>query len=183
MTRDNAFHTRVGSRQVRRATRCVRLSPRLAVAWAALALAGAQGLHAQPGQFVVNADGRADTSARANQIRAAEMSIRDALLSSDTVALSRLHATEFVEISVLGTLRTWAENMRDVATGDLQLLTIKYDSLDVRVYGDVGILTSIVNRTGTYLAKPFATRIWYTRVFVWRDGRWQTVMVQQTPIR
>lgn len=182
MTRDNAFHTRVGTRRVSRAIRCVRLSPRLAVAWAALALAGAEGLHAQPGQ-VVNADGRPDTSVRANQLRAAEMSIRDALLSSDTVALSRLHATEFVEISVLGTLRSRAENTRDIATGDLKLLTIKYDSLDVRVYGDVGILTSIVNRTGTYLAKPFATRIWYTRVFVWRDGRWQTVLVQQTPIR
>jgi ketosteroid isomerase-like protein len=122
-------------------------------------------------------------SARSESVRAAEMARRDALLASDTVALSKLVAGEFIEISRLGTIRSRADNMREVASGDLRLLTIKYDSLDVRVYGDVALLTGIADNTGMYRGTvPFSGKIRYTRVFVWRDGRWQAVSMQQTPM-
>jgi ketosteroid isomerase-like protein len=122
-------------------------------------------------------------SARSESVRAAEMARRDALLASDTVALSKLVAGEFIEISRLGTIRSRADNMREVASGDLKLLTIKYDSLDVRVYGDVALLTGIADNTGMYRGTvPFSGKIRYTRVFVWRDGRWQAVSMQQTPM-
>jgi ketosteroid isomerase-like protein len=123
------------------------------------------------------------TSARSESVRAAEMARRDALLASDTVALSKLVAGEFIEISRLGTIRSRADNMREVASGDLKLLTIKYDSLDVRIYGDVALLTGIADNTGMYRGTvPFSGKIRYTRVFVWRDGRWQAVSMQQTPM-
>jgi ketosteroid isomerase-like protein len=122
-------------------------------------------------------------SARSESVRAAEMARRDALLASDTVALSKLVAGEFIEISRLGTVRSRADNMREVASGDLKLLTIKYDSLDVRIYGDVALLTGIADNTGMYRGTvPFSGKIRYTRVFVWRDGRWQAVSMQQTPM-
>jgi ketosteroid isomerase-like protein len=121
--------------------------------------------------------------ARSEAVRAAEMARRDALLASDTVALSKLVAGEFIEISRLGTIRSRADNMREVASGDLKLLTIKYDSLDVRIYGDVALLTGIADNTGMYRGTvPFSGKIRYTRVFVWRDGRWQAVSMQQTPM-
>jgi ketosteroid isomerase-like protein len=122
-------------------------------------------------------------SARSESVRATEMARRDALLASDTVALSKLVAGEFIEISRLGTIRSRTDNMREVASGDLKLLTIKYDSLDVRVYGDVALLTGIADNTGMYRGTvPFSGKIRYTRVFVWRDGRWQAVSMQQTPM-
>jgi hypothetical protein len=122
-------------------------------------------------------------SARSESVRAAEMARRDALLASDTVALSKLVAGEFVEISRLGTIRSRADNMREVASGDLKLLTIKYDSLDVRVYGGVALLTGIADNTGMYRGTvPFSGKIRYSRIFVWRDGRWQAVSMQQTPM-
>jgi ketosteroid isomerase-like protein len=122
-------------------------------------------------------------SARSESVRAAEMARRDALLASDTVALSKLVAGEFIEISRLGTIRSRADNMREVASGDLKLVTVKYDSLDVRIYGDVALLTGIADNTGMYRGTvPFSGKIRYTRVFVWRDGRWQAVSMQQTPM-
>jgi len=122
-------------------------------------------------------------SARSESVRATEMARRDALLASDTVALSKLVAGEFIEISRLGTIRSRTDNMREIASGDLKLLTIKYDSLDVRVYGDVALLTGIADNTGMYRGTvPFSGKIRYTRVFVWRDGRWQAVSMQQTPM-
>ena len=118
-----------------------------------------------------------------DSVRAVEMSRRQALLAADTVALSRMLASDFVEISRLGTIRTRADNIRDIASGTLHLTSINYDSLNVRVYGDVAVLTGIADNTGTMRGFPFAGKIRYTRVFVRRDGRWQAVLMQQTPMQ
>jgi ketosteroid isomerase-like protein len=124
----------------------------------------------------------AGTSSREESVRAAELARRDALLAADTTALSRMVAAEFYEISRLGQVRPRAENMRELAAGDLKLLTIRYDSLTVHVYGDVAVLSAIADNTGTYRGFPFSGKIRYTRVFVWRDNHWQAVAMQQTPM-
>jgi uncharacterized protein (TIGR02246 family) len=115
-----------------------------------------------------------------DSVRAVEMSRRQALLAADTAALSRLLAPDFVEISRLGTVRTRADNIRDIASGALHLTSVTYDSLTVRVYGDVAILTGIADNTGTMRGFPFSGKVRYSRVFVRRDGRWQAVLMQQT---
>ena len=118
-----------------------------------------------------------------DSVRALEASRREALLAGDTVALSKLIASDFMEISRLGTVRTRADNIRDLASGTLHLTSIKYDSLNVRVYGDVAVLTGIADNTGTMRGFPFSGKIRYTRIFVRRDGRWQAVLMQQTPMQ
>ena len=116
-------------------------------------------------------------------MRAIEQARGEALLHADTVALSRMLATEFLEISRLGLVRTRAENIRDISSGDLKLLTVKYDSLSVRIYGAVAVLTGIADNTGQFRGFPFSGKIRYTRVFVRRAGRWQAVLMQQTPMQ
>jgi ketosteroid isomerase-like protein len=118
-----------------------------------------------------------------DSVRAVEMSRRQALLAADTVALSRMLAPDFIEISRLGTVRTRADNIRDIASGNLHVTSIKYDSLNVRVYGDVAVLTGIADNTGTMRGFPFAGKIRYSRIFVRRDGRWQALLMQQTPMQ
>ena len=118
-----------------------------------------------------------------DSVRAGEEARGRALLAADTAALSRMVAAEFTEVSRLGTLRTRADNLRDVASGDLRLTSVKYDSLAVRLYGDVAVLQGIADNTGTFRGFPFRGRIRYTRVFVRRDGRWQAVTMQQTPMQ
>ena len=118
-----------------------------------------------------------------DSVRALEASRREALLAADTVALSKLLAPDFMEISRLGTVRTRVDNIRDLASGTLHLTSIKYDSLNVRVYGDVAVLTGIADNTGTMRGFPFSGKVRYTRVFVRRDGRWLAVLMQQTPMQ
>ena len=118
-----------------------------------------------------------------DSIRALEEARGQALIRQDTVALSRMLAPEFTEISRLGTVRSRADNIRDIASGTLRLATVRYDSQAVKIYGDVAILTGIADNTGTFAGMPFTGRIRYTRVFVRRDGRWQAVLMQQTMTR
>jgi ketosteroid isomerase-like protein len=118
-----------------------------------------------------------------DSVRALEMSRRQALLAADTVALSRLLAPDFVEISRFGTVRTRADNIGDIASGALHLTSVKYDSLNVRIYGDVAVLTGMADNMGTMRGFPFSGRIRYTRVFVRQDGHWRAVLMQQTPMQ
>lgn len=124
----------------------------------------------------------AGAPASEDSVRAVEMSRAQALLHADTAALSRLVADEFIEISRLGQIRTKADNIRDIESGDLRLLSVRYDSLVVRIYGDVAVLRGIADNTGTYRGFPFSGKIRYLRIFVRRDGRWQAVAMQQTPL-
>jgi len=125
----------------------------------------------------------ANAQSREESLRTAELDRRAALLAADTVALSRLVATEFYEITRFGTMRPRGANMREISSGALKLQTIQYDSTTVHVYGDVGVLSAIADNTGVFQGTPFSGKIRYTRVFAWRDGRWQAVMMQQTPIQ
>jgi Domain of unknown function (DUF4440) len=118
----------------------------------------------------------------ADTLRALEQARGQALLRADTAAIARMTADEFVEISRLGQLRTKGDNLRDLSTGALKLTSVKYDSVSVRTYGDVAIYRAIADNTGSFHGFPFAGRIWITRVFVKRDGRWQAVAMQHTPI-
>jgi ketosteroid isomerase-like protein len=115
-------------------------------------------------------------------IKALEASRAQALLRADTKALGDTVADDFVEISRLGQLRTKADNIRDITSGDLKLTSVKYEDLTVRVFGDVAILTGIADNTGTARGIPFTGRVRYTRVFVRRNNRWQAVLMQQTSI-
>jgi hypothetical protein len=129
------------------------------------------------------AQGPTPAAAAEDSVRAAEAARGQALLHADTAALSRLVADEFVEISRLGQLRTKADNMRDIASGDLKLLSVKYDSLAVRIYGEVAVLRGIADNSGTFRGFAFSGKIRYLRIFVRRDGRWQAVAMQQTPLQ
>jgi hypothetical protein len=145
----------------------------LAVGLAALLAVGAR-----PATLAAQAP--APGSAAEDSVRGLESARGDALLRADTVALSRMVGDEFTEISRLGTLRSRVDNIRDIASGALRLTSVRYDSLAVRIYGDVAVLQGIADNTGTFRGFPFRGRIRYTRIFVRRAGRWQAVAMQQT---
>jgi len=132
--------------------------------------------------FVAGHGAQARAQAAEDSVRALELARRDAILHADTVALSRMVASDFYEVSRLGTLRTRADNIRDISSGALHLTSIRYDSTTVRIHGDVAVLTAIADNTGTFRGMDFSGKIRYTRIFVRRDGRWQAVMMQQTPM-
>jgi len=118
-----------------------------------------------------------------DSVRAAESERKGALLSADTVALSRLTGSEFYEVNRLGQLRTRAMNMLEISSGALKLRSVSYDSLSVKVYGNVAILTGIADNVGEFRGMPFSGKIRYTRIFVRRDERWQAVVMQHTPMQ
>jgi hypothetical protein len=152
--------------------------PSSAVVGILLVLLGASGRGAR-----LAAQGTAGTVTPEDSVRAVELSRAQILVRADTAALSRIVADEFVEISRFGQLRTKADNIRDIASGDLKLQSVKYDSLVVRIYGDVAVLRGIADNAGTFRGFPFTGKVRYLRLFIRRDGRWQAVAMEQTPLQ
>jgi ketosteroid isomerase-like protein len=141
------------------------------------------GLTAIVGVLPINVGlGQARTSV-ADSIRLLEHARAHALLTRDTAALGRMIAPEFTEVARRGTIRTREDNLRDLATDVLRYTSIAFDSLDVRVYGDVAIVRGIATSNRVLNDKPEAWRVRYMRVFVRRNGRWQAVAAQSTPIQ
>lgn len=129
------------------------------------------------------AQGATSGSTPEDSVRAVELSRAQALLRADTVELSRMVAEEFMEISRLGQLRTRTDNIRDIGSGDLRLASVRYDSLVVRIYGDVAVVRGIADNAGSFRGFPFSGKIRYLRIFIRRDHRWQAVAMQQTALQ
>lgn len=116
-------------------------------------------------------------------MRALESARAQALMHADTTVLSRLVADECAEVSRFGTLRTKADNIREIGSGALKLTPVKYDSVRVRIYGDVAVLRGIADIAGSLRGFPFSGKLSYTRIFVRPDGCWQAVAMQHTMIQ
>jgi len=56
------------------------------------------------------------------------------------------------------------------------------DEIEVRQYGDAAIATGRSTIRGTRGSVPFVYRFRWTDVYVRRDGRWQSVSGQLTPL-
>ena len=109
-------------------------------------------------------------------MRALESARGQALVHADTTALSHMIADEFVEVSRFGTLRTKADNIREIGSGVLKLTSVKYDSVTVRIYGDVAVLRGIADNTvrcaASRLAAESGTRASSSDAMV-AGRRWQ----------
>jgi ketosteroid isomerase-like protein len=60
---------------------------------------------------------------------------------------------------------------------------IDSDHIQVRVYGNVAVMTDQTTVRGTDKGKPFGGLYRFVRVFVKRQGRWQAVLAQATPLK
>ena len=66
----------------------------------------------------------------------------------------------------------------DLVSPDLQIDPYTVEEFDVRLYGDVALLSGRTRMTGRYEGKPFTSHYRYIDIYVRRDGAWKIVSVQ-----
>lgn len=97
----------------------------------------------------------------------------------DIPALREILAGDFVDVSYQGRFRTKADHLKATLAPSQSRQTL--DELEVRLYGDTGIVNGrdrvvTADGSGTY-------KIRFTDVFVRRAGRWQAVSTQETLVK
>ena len=116
---------------------------------------------------------------------------RDALIALENDWLKNEHnaaelehilGTDFLHPVVTGDVLTKAQHIQFSSTHlPAPDLTKHFEDLQVRVYGDVGIVNGSVvatNKNGNIAAKTV-----FTDVFVYRDGRWQAINAQENAVQ
>ena len=116
------------------------------------------------------------------QIKDLEKQWADAELKQDAVALDRILADDIVEIESTGQVQTKAEDLADLKSGEFKLESLSFGDMKVRVFGNVAVVNGPYTMKGTYKGKDISHEGHFTDVFVKRQGRWQCVSTQSTPV-
>lgn len=109
------------------------------------------------------------------------------LRASDTAALQRILAPDFLFITSSGDVRDRQELLRSYGAKEVNLKVFKSENVRVRFYGSVGILTADIKKEGDYVSGPraravFTGRYRFTRVYVCGPRGWQLVSTHESPL-
>lgn len=105
-----------------------------------------------------------------------------ALGKNDQAALDRIVAPDWMVTSADGRLLTKAQNDAEQKSGTLKYTAFAADDFRVRVFGETAIVTGRSTVQGTQNGRDISGEQRFTDVFVRRDGRWQAVSTQVTPV-
>lgn len=108
-----------------------------------------------------------------------------ALRASDTEALARLLAPDYLFVTSSGEVRDRQELLRSYGAREVRLNSFASESIRVRLYGSVGILNADITKEGDYLTGPragtdFTGRYRFTRIYACGKEGWQLVSTHES---
>ncbi|HET7514925.1 MAG TPA: nuclear transport factor 2 family protein [Gaiella sp.] len=125
--------------------------------------------------------GRSGGSAAA-QVRAAERTLLKALVDADTVAAGRLLAHDFQLIDVLGEPETRSDYLATLGGGIDYVAVKPVSPIRVRLSRNIAVTRFEAAFVVTAGPDRLKHRGWITSILERRNGRWQFVWSQTTPV-
>jgi len=115
---------------------------------------------------------------------AAEQEIAGAMANNDADGITRSLADDWAVIATSGAVSEGKSVFADgIKSGFLTRKTFEISEPRVRLYGDVALVTTKVQTSGTLQGKPFDVTERQTDVLVWKDGGWKSVLTHETKIQ
>ena len=118
------------------------------------------------------------------EVRQAVRDYDEALRKSDVAAVERFWASEYTFINARGERLTRDDRVANLRTKRTALDSLVHAPQDerIQIYGDIALYTTLLTLSGRYSGEaqqgPFRALV----VWVRRDGRWQQLASQMTPI-
>jgi hypothetical protein len=112
-----------------------------------------------------------------------ERQAKDAAIHRDAAFSERTLAEDYVAISPLGQVIGKTETVAARKTAQLRYDSIEVTEMVVRLYGNTAVVTARADVKGKELGEEFSGPYRFTRVWVRRNGHWQTVSYQATVTR
>ena len=118
------------------------------------------------------------------QVAGIETQWLDAVRTNNSGFLEKLLAPEFQEVRSTGETVTRAQLLERAKSPHRIVNELHEDSVKVRLYGNVAILTSFVTIQGSHNGGiRFSRQFRVIRVLVARNGMWQAVATQATAVK
>ncbi len=121
------------------------------------------------------------TSDKEELIRLAHVWL-EAELKQDAATVARLWADDLTYSTSSGMVESKSEALAAIRSGSLTITHSAYDSLDARVYGDMGVTTGITTQKARYKDQDISGKYRFTDTWVKRDGRWQCVATHASKV-
>lgn len=122
--------------------------------------------------------GEADPAATVAALSAQADRWDKAIVAKDRAAIEANMAPDFRQIDGAGNVEDKASFVEGLLAPQLQIDPYTVDEFDVRLYGDVALLSGRTRMTGRYDGKAFSTHYRYIDVYVRQAGAWKIVSVQ-----
>ena len=98
-----------------------------------------------------------------------------ALMRRDEATVGSILAEDYLLTTSRGELVDKSQAMSDLRSADLAVESCEIDGLNVRVYGDAAVVAGRSSVAGRLGDQDLSSRYRYTRVYVYRQNRWQIV--------
>ena len=121
----------------------------------------------------------ADTPAT---IEKADRVFAEAMVKADLIALANTYADDYVFTDPTGRVSGKADLLDSFKRGVIKIRSQEISDVQVNVYGDVAVEIGKLVSQATRDGKDSSGTFRFTRVWVNRNGRWQTVAFQETRI-
>lgn len=121
---------------------------------------------------------------RHHEIDQLEEAWRNAVLASDTTAMSSLLADDYTAITANGTLQTKQDWLAGLRSGRVRFTSLEVSDRKVRFYGNTAVVTSRAEAQAATGDDDLSGNFRYTRVYVRNSqGRWKIVSFEASRIR
>lgn len=135
--------------------------------------------------FVFSQTMRSGANQKGNDEQAVRQLLNEAsaaLTRNDAAALDRIYADSYTLINEFGVLTTKAPRLAAIKSGELKFESVRFDEVNVRLYGNTAVATFRVTSKGQLKGQAIGGQFLATSTYVKMKGRWQLVAAQNTRI-
>jgi len=104
----------------------------------------------------------------------------EALVKVDMATLNKLTPNDYTFIDRRGNFLDKKEALGRVQSGQAKMISMTSSDLKIRLYGNTAVLTGRTDVKATMNGRDNSGAVLFTRVYVRRGGRWESVAYQQT---
>jgi ketosteroid isomerase-like protein len=126
--------------------------------------------------------GGKSTAASVEELKKLETDRAAAVVKADIATLDKQTADDYTLINANGDVMDKKQTLDAIKTGQVKITSNELSDLKVRVYGHVAVITGKSDAKGTLSGTEVSGPVMFTRVYVKKDGRWQSVAFQQTRV-
>jgi ketosteroid isomerase-like protein len=125
---------------------------------------------------------RGDTTSVVAELTRLSNAWDNAIVRKDTAAIAGNMSEDFRQIASNGAVANKETFVHGITAPDLTIDPYTVEEFEVRVYGDVALLSGRTRMTGREGGTPFTTHYRYIDVYVRTNGGWKVCSVQTTRI-
>ena len=135
--------------------------------------------------FVFSQSTNSSTTPKGNDEQAVRQvfdKVAGAIERADVAALDSIYADDYTLVNESGIITTKAPRLAALKSGELKYESVKFDEVNVRMYGNTAVITYRLTSKGMLKEQAIGGQFRATSTYVKLNGRWQIAAAQVTAI-